>query len=149
MFYSGTHAENCVPPKPMCRQVLTAGTCRALLSCLSPSAIFSSLAVVGCAHCPCKSGCIPTCRSGDRRVSDNSMSDLSRGHRLSVVAAFCHWDSCTTQGYQIGDARCRRIDRQTRDSQTLERSWPRSRVAMVGRRAERLRNAPGPSVTLQ
>ena len=37
MIGGGTRAEKRVPSKPMCRQVLTARTCRALLSCLTDS----------------------------------------------------------------------------------------------------------------
>jgi hypothetical protein len=93
----GTRVENRVPRKPMCRQVLTAHACRALLSCCRPFSIFSGPAAVGRAHCPCTSGASPTCRSDDRRVFASSTNGVSRGGRSSVAVALSRRDSRTTK----------------------------------------------------
>ena len=93
----GTRVKNRVPPKPMCRQVLIARTCRALLSCCRPFSIFSGSVAVGRAHCPCTSGATPTCRSGDGRVFASSTNGVSRGGRSSVAVALSRRDSRTTK----------------------------------------------------
>jgi hypothetical protein len=80
----GTRIKIGVPPKPMCRQVLTARTCRALLSCFPPSESPSRSSAVGRCYLPCTSGCPPTGFQSGRRVRANWTNGVSCGGRSSV-----------------------------------------------------------------